>query len=466
MKAGVRSSYADRQHRRAALIAGALIVLSTLVVFVGVNPFADPYEIRAVFSAANRPAIGGDVRIAGVRMGEVASIAAGPGGTSVLTLRIDDRGRPLHADATATIEARLILEGNYFVRISPGTPGAPELSDGATIPLERTAGPVQFDQVLNVFDLPTRDAMHRGFDDLGRGLSGHDGLRLAVRAFDRSLADVGAVARATRGQDAGDLGSALRSSAATTSQLAEDPAALASLVTSFNRVSGALAADDRALSATIRGFDETLRAAPAGLRALDSALPTLTEAGDALRPALQAAPDALRRTSELLDELGPLASSNELPGLLDDLEPATAALPGFQERLTELFPLAEDVTECVRTQVVPTLNMEVPDGATSTGDPAWLDIVHAFTGLTGASPTFDGNGVSTRAGVTQGEASLGNIAPGLGEFVGGGPDIQGVRPTWLGYGVEPPYRPDQPCASQALPDLSLRSGPPPVWQAR
>jgi hypothetical protein len=39
-----------------------------------------------------------------------------------------------------------------------------------------------------------------------------------------------------------------------------------------------------------------------------------------------------------------------------------------------------------------------------------------------------------------------------------------VRPTWLGFGVVPPFRPDESCIAQPLPNLQARSGPPPELQ--
>ena len=37
---------------------------------------------------------------------------------------INKDGLPIHADATAKIRARIFLEGNFYVDLSPGTPDA------------------------------------------------------------------------------------------------------------------------------------------------------------------------------------------------------------------------------------------------------------------------------------------------------------------------------------------------------
>ena len=44
---------------------------------------------------------------------------------AVVTMSIKDHGLPIHEDATAKIRPRIFLEGNFFVDLQPGTPGAP-----------------------------------------------------------------------------------------------------------------------------------------------------------------------------------------------------------------------------------------------------------------------------------------------------------------------------------------------------
>ena len=57
-------------------------------------------------------------------------------------MEIDDKGLPIHKDATMKIRPRIFLEGNFFVDLKPGTPAAPTLDDGDTHPghADRDAG--------------------------------------------------------------------------------------------------------------------------------------------------------------------------------------------------------------------------------------------------------------------------------------------------------------------------------------
>jgi hypothetical protein len=266
-----------------------------------------------------------------------------------------------------------------------------------------------------------------------------------------------------QGTQPGDLGRSIGSSGDVTEQLARDPKELADIVSSYNTTFGALAAQNTALADSISGFDAVLKAAPTPLREVDAALPTLTSFARELRPTFHAVPAALTQANGLLDQVSAIVQPAELPTLLDHLDPVLGDLPGLETRLGTLFGYTKPVTDCIATHVVPVLNMKIQDGVNTTGDPLYLDLVHAETGLTGFSSAVDGNGGTVRVGITTGDRIVDTIFPSLGQVVGRLPGADQVRPNWLGYGVLPPYRPDQPCASQPLPNLSVPGGLLPDW---
>jgi hypothetical protein len=338
---------------------------------------------------------------------------------------------------------------------------------------------VQLDQVLDTFDQATRDSLGQAIGGLSRGLGGPTGqagltdseltgaasLREAARALDGALVSVTHVAQDVQGTAPGDLRRAIRGSRNVTAQLAQSPAALAGLVTDFDTVMGSLASRDEALSATVERLDALVRAAPPGLDALDEALPELQDFAERLRPVLRTAPAPLRTTTRFARQIDRIVAPAQLPALLDDLAPVSAALPQLERRLGSLLPLVTRASRCLGNNVLPTLNEEVPDGPLSTGDPVWLDALHLFSNVASFTGGFDGNGSAARAGVTENATVSNSLIPGLGAVTNFGPQFKGVRPTWLGYGVDPAYRPDQWCDQQPLPDLSQRSGPPPGWNA-
>jgi ABC-type transporter Mla subunit MlaD len=466
--------------------AGVAIVIGTILTFTKSIPFlGGGYELHAVFATSGQLIPGDEVRVAGLPAGKVTAVGSGPHDTARVTMQITSSGQPIHADATLGVEPRLFLEGSFYVALNEGSPSAPVLHNGATIPLARTTIPVQYDQFLDVFDAPVRTALKgmigqfaAAFGD-GRGSassstgagssagsgagagssagSGAGALRGAVREFADALPQATQVEQAFQGTHPGDLESLVHSTGAMTRELAEDPAALRGIVTDTDRVAGALSADSEALSGTVQGFDTVLRSAPSALRSLDRALPVLTSFAAQLRPSLLQAPGPLRELDGLLTQLHDLVGHAELPAFVGALTPVTTKLPALEQRLQTLFPLVSTVSECSSTHIVPVLDEKVEDGNLSTGQPAYLDLLHAGTGLSGLSSDFDANGVAVRAGVTAGDTSVTALVPGVGKLVGSAAgQLEGVDPQWLGPGVSPPWRPDQSCLSQALPNLGAR----------
>ena len=73
------------------------------------------------------------MRIAGVDVGEVVAVERYRNTRySLVTMEIDDRGRPVHSDATIKIRPRLFLEGNFYLDLQPGA------AEGRGAPRRRT----------------------------------------------------------------------------------------------------------------------------------------------------------------------------------------------------------------------------------------------------------------------------------------------------------------------------------------
>ena len=69
----------------------------------------------------------------------------------MVDLEITDDDVKLPADANAAVVARSVATDRY-VELTPVYDGGAELEDGATIPVERTVTPVDFDKVLASLD--------------------------------------------------------------------------------------------------------------------------------------------------------------------------------------------------------------------------------------------------------------------------------------------------------------------------
>src|SRR5207248_9799790 len=131
------------------------------------------FVLRAVFTTETQLHIPSPVRIAGVDVGQVVSVRRSTGSSqaAVVTMHIDRSGLPIHADATINIRPRIFLEGNFYADLYPGSPSAPDLRSGSTLPAPNTSGPVQLDRVLAALDSDARTNLQTLLQGLGSALN-------------------------------------------------------------------------------------------------------------------------------------------------------------------------------------------------------------------------------------------------------------------------------------------------------
>ena len=119
-----RSHRAARARSRSARRARRRSRSASYFGFTKHVPFTHGFRVKAVFQSANSIRTNSPVRIAGVERRQGHEDRA-PAGTdaAVVTMEIDDKGLPIHKDATAKIRPRIFLEGNFFVDLQPGHAG-------------------------------------------------------------------------------------------------------------------------------------------------------------------------------------------------------------------------------------------------------------------------------------------------------------------------------------------------------
>jgi virulence factor Mce-like protein len=105
-----------------------------------------PNTIIAYFPTATSIYPGDEVRVSGVEVGKIDSIT--PEGTQTKMTMTVDRDVRVPADAKAVIVAQNLVAARY-VQLTPAyrNGGGPTMRDGAVIPSDRTAVPVEWDEV-------------------------------------------------------------------------------------------------------------------------------------------------------------------------------------------------------------------------------------------------------------------------------------------------------------------------------
>lgn len=126
------------------IVALALCAIGGVGVLVRQLGFA-PKTVTAYFTTATAIYPGDQVRVAGVKVGSITSIE--PEGTQTKMTLTVDRGVPIPAEAQAVIVAQNLVSARY-VQLTPAyLSDGPTMADGAVIPVDRTAIPVEWDAV-------------------------------------------------------------------------------------------------------------------------------------------------------------------------------------------------------------------------------------------------------------------------------------------------------------------------------
>ena len=473
------------------LVVAIVLVAAGYLAFTKELPWSDEgFEVHATFENAATLRATSPVRIAGVNVGEVTDVTA-DGELADVTFALDQQGLPIHADATIEIRPRLFLEGNYFLDLRPGSPSAPELDDGGTIPVTQTATAVQLDEVLTALQAPDRRGLQRALEGFGtaltyeptaaddrdqdpdvRGKTAAEALNQALRYGGPAGRDISIVNEALLGEGPHDLSGLIRAQRELFSRLAGVEGELQDLITNFNVFAGALAAESGNLSETLVELAPTVEDARPALANLSDALPPLRALAIALEPSIAELPATIDAAEPWLDQARPLISDAELGGLARLLRTATPPLARVTTDARALFGGTASFGRCVSKNLVPTADIVIDDGGGAypfgagapgypTGVTNYQDFLSSLVNLAGAGQSFDGNGSYLRVNTGGGDVLTSAPYP-PGNFrnttVFGNTQAAptGVRPTFTP--ATPPYRPDVLCSSNPLPDVNGSGG--------
>ena len=440
------------------LIAIVIVTIVTYFAFTKDNPFKGQYELYAIFESANNLQERSPVRIAGVEVGKVKKVEPiGDSGMAKVRMEIQERGLPIKKDAQLKVRFRIFLEGNYFVDLQPGSPSAPELDSGSTIPPNQTAFPVQFGQVLTALQKDTRESLQTFLKEYSTALEGPGarGFNQAIRHWEKAFRSNALASDAYQGTEVHDLTRVLRGQGRTFAALSRNEDALRDLVVQLNIVAHAFARQEDNLRATIPQLRDVLRVGRPALASLNTALPSLRAFAREALPGARSTARTLPLQIPFVRQARRLVSRRELRGLVRDLRPTVPALAQLNRGNTRTLEQTRALGACQNDVLVPfsTTPIPDPDFPENSGESFSEQSPRALVGLSGESRLADANSpmfrVQAGAGpftlVTQGET-------GDQYFAQLDLPLEGIRP--VSPNRKPPFRPNVPCELQDPPDLN------------
>ncbi len=445
------------------VIAIVLACAGTFFGFSQWNPFADPYELTAVFESANNLKSRSQVRVAGVNVGKVTKVETIPeSGAARVTMEVEDSALPIHEDAELKIRPNLFLEGNFFVDVHPGSPSAPELGSGEIIPSQQTATPVQFGQILAALQSDTRrdlQVLLREYSSaLDRG--GAEALNRSMEYWEAAYKNSAIASEATLGEEPDkDIQRLIEGQAKVFKALARNPETLKSLVSNFNTTAAAFAREDDALQRTIPALDRVLRVGSPALESLNGALPSLRAfARDALPGTVSSGP-TIDASMPFIRQARLLVQEDELKGLAADLRSAIPDLVDLQKGSVGFFRQTRLLSSCQNEVLLPFATEPIPEPAfpDNTGEPFYKQASRGLVGLSGESRIHDAQTPIFRVQASGGPFSVhfGDVG-GEDAFAQAPFPIEGVNP--IKPDKRPGFRPDVPCETQEPPNLASRPG--------
>jgi phospholipid/cholesterol/gamma-HCH transport system substrate-binding protein len=405
-----------------------------------------------------------------VNVGTVTSVDPLPkSNAAVVTMAINNQGRPIHSDARMQLRPRLFLEGNLFVDVHPGSPSAPELGGGAQIPVQQTSNSVQLDQILtNVLQSDVRGNLQLALSSLGDAFQkygGAQGLREIYSGGGPAYKSTSLVNEALLGTRVHDLSGLVRNFDLVARALDRNQPQLESLVTNLRTVTGSFAAQSRSLAQAVHVLPGTLFAARPVFNDLNASFPFLRAFAREALPGVRSSGPTLTVATPFIYQLRKLVSKPELRGLVHDLRPTVPQLARLTRANIPFMEQARLLSSCFNHVVIPwgndaiTANDNPAAGVTQVGK-VYQEAGYALAGIASESRSGDANGQYIRAGLGAGPNTIiGPSVPGLGSTFGQTLfPVTGTAPS-MGSSAKTPFKPTVPCETQQPPNLSSGVGP-------
>jgi phospholipid/cholesterol/gamma-HCH transport system substrate-binding protein len=326
--------------RLAAMILFSLASFGGLMylwlAFGGATPLMTKgYRIHLLPPESTQLAKQSDVRISGVDVGKVISIAPGTGQRADVTIEVHRRYAPIATDTKAMLRAKTLL-GETYIELTPGHRARGIVPEGGMLARAAISPTVELDEIMSTFDDKTRERFRRWMQASAEAVHGR-GVDInatfgQLPGFTEKFDDL------LRTLDA--QGSAVRRTISTTGDvfaaISQREGELRGLIADSNRLFGTISKRNRDLAAIFRALPPFERESSKTLPQLTS----LAKAADPVVRQLQPAATAMTPAFRALSRLGP-----EFEGLftrLDDVVTASKnGLPAFDHILARLPDLLD-----------------------------------------------------------------------------------------------------------------------------
>ena len=317
--------------------------------FGGTIPLgAQGYRINVSFPNAQDLATQADVRIAGVNVGKVVSTQLDPkGNRTMATLQLQSKYVPIRKDTRAILRTKTIL-GETYVQLIPGSPNAPPIPDGGTLPRGQVLSEVQLSDIYNAFDPTTRHAFGVWQQQLAKAIGGNDqNLNDVLGNLPSFAADATDILQVLDVQHQAVV-SLVQNGGTVFGALGANQTALRNLITSAETTFATTAANDNKLAQTFEVFPTFLNETKATMQKLqafsvntDPLIKELDPVARKLAPTLHSVQELSPPLRHLFTNLGPLitVSQTGLPAVRNILTGATPMLGALGTFLEQLNPI-------------------------------------------------------------------------------------------------------------------------------
>lgn len=388
------------------LVIPVVLIAAVAVLVVGTGASEDDgtYRVRAIFDNAFTVIPGLDVKVAGVRVGQVESLDVTEDQKAAVVLRIDEDGfQDFRTDAMCTIRPQGLI-GEKFVECDPTLPrreGAelpPELSvvpegePGAgqrLLPVERTSKPVDIDLLNDTFRLPYRERLSLIINELGTAVAGRGGeLREVIQRLNPGLRETNKVLKILADQNRVLADLAVQSDIA-----------LAPLARDRDRVAGFIDGADTTLKAQAnasQALEDSLAKLPTFLRELQPTMQQLESLSDEAIPVVSDLRAVAPQISAFIEGLGPFSTA-AIPAttsLGETAETGGRALINSKDTIDQVGQLAADAKPA--SQNLQALTESLEESGT------FERLLSAIVLITTSQNGFDDLGFYARAWVLQG----------------------------------------------------------------